>query len=77
MLIPIDEVRDGAPPEFAALEPLGAGECTIRLSDDDLDWLACRITIAGAPFSVDGPPELLERLAAFGARFTAAARGAG
>ena len=74
---PVDVVRRGAPREFAALEPLGPDACTIRLGDDELDWLALRIAITGVPFSVEGPPELRDRLAAFGDRFAAAARGMG
>jgi predicted DNA-binding transcriptional regulator YafY len=70
---PVDVVRDGAPREFAALEPLGPDACTIRLGDDELDWLALRIAITGVPFSVEGPPELRDRLAEFGAMFTGAA----
>ena len=52
--------------------PLDANTCTRRITDHDLDFLVLRIAIAGAPFSVAGPPELMDRLGAWGRRFTAA-----
>ena len=42
------------------VQPLGEGTCEYRTGDDDLQWLAIRIAMAGADadFEVDGPPEL-------------------
>jgi predicted DNA-binding transcriptional regulator YafY len=54
------------------ITPLDENTCTRRILDHDLDFLVLRIAIAGAPFSVTGPPELMERLRVWGQRFTAA-----
>lgn len=70
---PAEVVRERVPRDFGPVEPRGADACTVRLGDDDLDWLALRIAIAGVPFTVQGPPELRDRLETFAARFAAAA----
>ena len=53
------------------ITPLDENTCTRRIVDHDLDYLVLRIAIAGEPFSVTGPPELLKRLQAMGQRLTA------
>jgi len=70
---PADEVRRRMPRGFGDVTPAGADACELRTSDDDLDWLAMRIGMVGVPFSIDGPPELAERLATLGRRFADAA----
>lgn len=49
--------------------------CEYTTSDDDLQWLALRIIGVGVDFDVDGPPALLEHLAAMGERISRAACG--
>jgi len=44
--------------------PLADGRCELRTSDDNLDWLAMRIAMLPAPYTVHGAPELVERLRA-------------
>ncbi len=44
------------------LTALGETRCELRTSDDNLDWLAMRIAMLPAPYTVHGPPELIERL---------------
>ena len=44
------------------VEPIDDATCELRTSDDNLDWLAMRITMLGCEFDVHGPPELVERL---------------
>ncbi len=41
---------------------LEAGGCELRISDDNLDWLAMRIAMIPWPYTVHEPPELVERL---------------
>ncbi len=70
---PAAEVRRRLPRAFGQVEPVDDATCVHRTSDDDLDWLALRIAMAGVDFTVDGPPELHERLAVLGRRLAAAA----
>ena len=42
--------------------PLAEDRCELRTSDDNLDWLAMRIAMLSAPYTVHEPPELIERL---------------
>src|SRR4051794_618611 len=39
-----------------------ADGCELRISDDNLDWLAMRIAMIPWPYTVHEPPELVERL---------------
>src|SRR5215213_9716396 len=48
--------------------PLAGDRCEVRTSDDNLDWLAMRIAMIGAPYEVHGPPELIEHMRAVGER---------
>jgi predicted DNA-binding transcriptional regulator YafY len=47
---------------------LDDGRCEVRTSDDNLDWLAMRLAMIPYPYSVEGPPELLERMRAIAER---------
>ena len=42
--------------------------CEYRTGDDNLDWLAARITMLGVDFDVHEPPELVAHLVALGRR---------
>jgi predicted DNA-binding transcriptional regulator YafY len=70
---PAGEVRARLASGWGEVRELDEGSCSYRTSDDDLEWLAVRIGMAGADFAVDGPPELLAALARLGRRFAAAA----
>jgi predicted DNA-binding transcriptional regulator YafY len=70
---PAERVAARLPWVAGALEPLDAGRCEYRTSDDDLDWLALRIAMLGADVDVEGPPELLAHLDAMGRRLRRAA----
>ncbi len=50
------------------LVALDENRCELRTSDDNLDWLAVRIAMLPAPYTVHGPPELIERLRLIGDR---------
>ncbi|HEV3047366.1 MAG TPA: YafY family protein [Solirubrobacteraceae bacterium] len=74
---PVEQLRGRLAYGWGTLEALDEQTCVYRTSDDDLEWLAFRIGMAGADFSVEGPPELREALGRVGARFAAAAAGSG
>src|SRR3954452_8820384 len=44
------------------ITPLGEHRCELRTSDDNLDWLAMRIAMISAPYTVHEPPEVIDRL---------------
>jgi len=69
---PADELRARFPSIWGTLEPLTAGTCEYRSSDDSLDWLALRIAGLGVDFDVHEPPELAERCRELGARLARA-----
>src|SRR5262249_10079659 len=46
------------------LTTLADGRCELRMTDDNLDWLAMRIAMIPWDYTVHEPPELLERLRA-------------
>ena len=46
----------------SAIEPLGEDRCEYRTGDDNLEWLAARITMLGVDFEVHEPPALVEHL---------------
>jgi predicted DNA-binding transcriptional regulator YafY len=55
----------GQPTPF---EPIDEERCEYRTGDDNLDWLAARITMLGVDFDVHEPPELVEHLVALSRR---------
>ena len=58
-------------------EPLSAESCELRVSEDDLDWLAVKIAMLGHPFEVREPPELIDRLGLLRDRISAGLPGEG
>ncbi len=50
------------------LTAIDENRCELRTSDDNLDWLAVRIAMLPAAYTVHGPPELIERLRLIGDR---------
>jgi predicted DNA-binding transcriptional regulator YafY len=65
---PADAIAARLPFVAGALEPIDAGRCECRMSDDDLDWLAIRVAMLGADVDVHEPPELRAKLAELAAR---------
>ena len=53
---------------WGAIEPIDAGTCQYRTSDDDLRWLALRVLMLGVDFEVHQPPELVDHLQAMAVR---------
>ncbi len=77
-------VRIAAPAEQLAAqvghwaEVTGTPEgCLLEMSTDSLDWPLMVLAGCGAPFTVEGPPELVEAVAEVGARFTHASAAVG
>ena len=55
-------------------EPLGDDRCEYRTGDDNLEWLAARLSMLGVEFEVHEPPELIEYLQTLAARLARAAQ---
>ncbi|MEU9362101.1 YafY family protein [Streptomyces sp. NPDC048301] len=68
---PAAVVADRLPPELGPLEPSGEDGCRLRTrTSGSLEWIALRLALADCAFAVHGPPELVERVAALGARLS-------
>ncbi|GGO30100.1 DeoR family transcriptional regulator [Microbispora rosea subsp. aerata] len=59
---------------WCTVEEAGAGRCRIRMVTTSLTWPAMTLGAVGADFSVIEPPELLDLLHEWGARFVRAGR---
>ena len=69
-----EEMRKRLPRHWwGPFEPLGDDRCEYRTGDDNLEWLAARISMLGVDFEVHEPPELIAHLQALAERFTRAA----
>jgi predicted DNA-binding transcriptional regulator YafY len=63
------------PSHWGSVEPIDADTCEYRTGDDDLHWLAVRVTMLPVDFEVHEPPELIEHLQAMAGRLSRATRG--
>jgi predicted DNA-binding transcriptional regulator YafY len=54
---------------WGSVTPDGAG-CVLEMNVDDLDWPVMVLAGSGADFVVESPPELAEKVAEVGARFS-------
>ena len=68
LLAPAAEIASRVPAHWGTLEPIDETSCEYRTGDDDLNWLAVRITMLGVDLEVHEPPELTEHLHALGER---------
>jgi predicted DNA-binding transcriptional regulator YafY len=59
---------------WATIDPIDDNACELRTGDDDLGWLALRITMLGVDFEVREPPELVEHLRVLADRLQTAVR---
>jgi predicted DNA-binding transcriptional regulator YafY len=55
------------------VEEVDDGRCRLRMTTDSLDWALLALGAVGAEFAVLGPPELRDRMQAWGERFARAA----
>ncbi|AXE27522.1 DNA-binding transcriptional regulator [Streptomyces globosus] len=60
-------------PTTATIQPEGPDACLLTCGSDSLDELALWVGLAGVPFEVHEPAELVDRVRELGARLTAAA----
>jgi predicted DNA-binding transcriptional regulator YafY len=51
---------------WGSVEALDDGRCRLRMSVDDLGWPIMVLGVVGAPFTVESPPSLTERVRATG-----------
>jgi predicted DNA-binding transcriptional regulator YafY len=58
--------------QWATVEDIDEQQCRLRMSIDNLDWAAFGLGSIGADFEVVHPPELIEHLRAWAARFARA-----
>src|SRR3954468_11229688 len=72
-----EEMSKRVPRWTGPFEPLGEARCEYRTGDDNLEWLAARLSMLGVEFEVHEPPELIEHLRALAARLARAAQPAG
>jgi predicted DNA-binding transcriptional regulator YafY len=70
-----DEIARRVPPYWGTIVPIDGRTCEYRTGDDDLGWLAVRITMLGVDFVVQEPPELVEQLRSLASRLERAAAG--
>jgi predicted DNA-binding transcriptional regulator YafY len=59
---------------WATVSESGPARCLVTMTPDDLDWPVIALGVTGADFQVLSPPELAERVADWGARFSRASR---
>ncbi len=57
---------------WSTVDELDAGRCRVRMTADSLDWPTMALGVTGADFRVVGPPELLDQIQEWGARFSRA-----
>jgi predicted DNA-binding transcriptional regulator YafY len=63
---------------WATIEERGPDRCLVTMTPgDNLDWPVIALGMAGADFTVLSPPELVERIADWGDRFTRASASPG
>jgi len=69
---PVERIRGRIGP-WATLEPLDAERCHLTMTVSDLSWPAMALGTIGAEFEIVRPPELVEYLREWAARFDRAA----
>jgi predicted DNA-binding transcriptional regulator YafY len=70
---PAAAVAEHVSPSAGVLEPAGNGRCVLRVGSDSLDALIFHTATMGFPFSVLGPPQLVERVRELALRLQQAA----
>ncbi len=70
---PAEEVSKTVPAYWGTLKHVDEGTCEFTTGDDDLRWLAMRISMLPGDFEVLEPPELIEELRSLASRLARAA----
>ena len=60
---------------WASVTEIDAGRCRVRMTADMLEWPVLGLGMVGADFQVISPPELIEWMRDWGARFSRAGQG--
>jgi predicted DNA-binding transcriptional regulator YafY len=60
---------------WASVSEIGAGRCRVRMTADALEWPVLGLGMTGADFQVISPPELIDWMRDWGARFSRAGQG--
>jgi predicted DNA-binding transcriptional regulator YafY len=60
---------------WSSVSEIDAGRCRVRMTADMLEWPVMGLGLTGADFRVISPPELIEWMRDWGARFSRAAAG--
>jgi predicted DNA-binding transcriptional regulator YafY len=68
--VAIDEARPLVPRDVGTLEPVDAARCRFLVAVDNLEWLAMRLALLDADFTVERPRELAAVVRRLGARLT-------
>ncbi len=74
LAVPAAVATDAVHPLGGLVRATGPDSCELEVGTDDLDWLARHLAGLGLPFTVLGPPELADAVAALGRRLVRAAR---
>jgi hypothetical protein len=59
---------------WGSVEPVRDGVCRLRMNVDDLGWPSMVLGMLGAPFTIESPEELRERVQAVGRALLGGAR---
>ena len=59
---------------WSSVSEIDAGRCRVRMTADMLEWPVMGLGLTGAEFQVISPPELIEWMRDWGARFSRAGR---
>jgi len=62
---------------WASVSEIGASRCRVLMTADMLEWPIMGLGLTGADFQVISPPELIEWVRDWGARFSRAGQGSG
>jgi predicted DNA-binding transcriptional regulator YafY len=62
---------------WASVSGIGATRCRVRMTADALEWPILGLGMVGADFQVISPPELIDWVRDWGARFSRAGQGSG
>src|SRR4051812_43295778 len=73
---PAAQVIDRINPAVGTVEAIDAGSCVLHTGADELQTLAVHLGRLGVPFTVSGPPELVDHLRILAERYRLATSGA-
>lgn len=69
---PVAVVSDRLGAEAGTLEPIDEHACRYVTPADEWEWLAIKLAMVGVPYTVEGPPELVDHTRRLASRIAAA-----